>query len=489
MLEALRKQTKLIIWIIIGSFLATVFIAWGMHFAGGPGEKNYAAKIGSTKISNTELNNSLRQWSEEYRQTQGQLPDEKSYENTRKLILNNMIYTEVLYKAALKAGIKVSKVEIDEVVKLSDIFKNQETGQFDQARYMQGKKVLPKSWWTEQEKQAKRLLLIKKLESSIKTGAMVTDEEAKEYYKEKNMSIKISFVPVLFGSFGSVVVSEEELVKYYDEHKDEYEKPDQVKAEYLEIAKPSEQDIADSGARSTIIANLRSTMEKALEELNNGVSIKTVSSKYSIESAETPFIDRTKENNNPNVILFTRAAFTLSDPGELTNIIETENFYYIIKLIKRIDAYTPELTELRSKIEKEIRIEKQNELAKTKAQTISAKIRSGSNEYFSSIKTTPFFEIEEEIPGLGKQQEIKQAVFDLLKNQWSEPIKTENGYYVLKLDDIKIPDVKNISGDELVKLKDELAQVKQYQIAQQWFANLQKTSKIVNAIYPEEIKK
>jgi len=488
MLEALRKQTKLIIWIIIISFLATIFIAWGMHFTGTDGAKGYAAKIGNQKITTAELNNSLRQWSQEYRQNQGQMPDEKTYDNMRQLILNNMIYSQILYNAAVKAGIKASKQEVDEVVKISDIFKNPQTGQFDPARYMEGKRVLPKSWWIEQGKEAKRLLMIRKLETQIKTGAMASEEEVKGYYKEKNMSVRLSYYPILFESFSSVPVSEEEIVKYYEDQKDKYEKPDQVKVEYLEARKPSENDINDSSARSTIIAGLKTTMEKAFEDLDKGSSIRAVASKYSLESAETPFFDRTKTQDNADATIFSKAAFTLSDPGELTQIFETENFYYIIKLVKRIDAYTPELKELQSKIEKEIKSVKESELAKTKAEETLNKLKSGDKTASANIKTTVLFKIEDDIPGLGKQQELRQEVFNLLKNEWSAPIKTEKGFYLLRLDEVKVPEVKNLSAEELSKLKDELTQIKQYQISNQWFTDLKKASKIKNMLYTEDGK-
>lgn len=486
MLEALRKQTKLIIWIIIGSFLATIFIAWGMHFTGADGEKNYAAKIGNKKITYTELNNSLRQWAEEYRQAQGQMPDEKIYENMRQLILNNMIYSQILYSAALKAGIKASKQEIDEIVKVSDIFKNPQTGQFDASRYMEGKRVLPKSWWTAQEKEAKKLLMMRKLEAQIKTGAMASEDDAKEYYKEKNMSVRLSYCQILFENFSSVPVSQEEIVKYYEGHKDEYEKPDQVKVEYLEARKPTEQDISDSSARTVIITNLKTTMEKALEDLDKGLSINAVASKHSLESAETPFFDRTKTPDNEDQAIFVKGAFTLSDPGELTPIFETTNFYYIIKLVKRIDAYTPELKELQPKIEKEIKAAKESELAKAKAEDIFNKLKSGDKTVSANIRTTAFFKIDDDIPGLGKQQELKQEIFGLLKNEWSAPIKTEKGFYLLRMDALQVPEAKNLSAEKLSELKDELTQVKQYQISRQWFSDLQKANKIDNRLYNED---
>jgi len=257
MLEVLRKNVKLIIWIILASFLATIFIAWGMHFVGGRGEKNYVAKINGKKISNEEFYSVYQEWISRYKEMYGEALDDQMAENLRRLLLGNMIASELLYKEAAKAGIKVTKNEIEEVVKMSPIFKN-DRGEFDPGRYAQGKKVLPKTWWRAQEQETRKTLMAKKLEMQIKMSVKVTDEEVREYFKEKNMSLKISYLPVMLASFSSISISPQELRRFYDGHKEEYRKPDQVKVEYLAARKPREEDIPDSSTRETIIKNFSS---------------------------------------------------------------------------------------------------------------------------------------------------------------------------------------------------------------------------------------
>jgi peptidyl-prolyl cis-trans isomerase D len=485
MLEGLRKNRKIIIWVIVISFLATIFIAWGMHFMGGKNEKNYVAKINGKKISIGEFSSLYNEWLNRYKEMYGDALDDEMAENLRRMLLSNMIASELLYKEAVKEGIKVTKEEIEEIIKSAPIFKNS-SGQFDAGRYAQGKKVLPKSWWKAQEKESRMTLMAKKLEAQIKMSIKITGEEIREYSREKNMSLKISYLPIPRASFSSISVSQEELNKFYDEHKEEFRKPDQVKVEYLAARKPSENDVPDSGTRGIIIKNISMIMENALKDLDKGQDLKSVGKKYSLETGETPLFDKKQMATDPDFQVFTRAAFTLSDPGEIADITQSTNYYYIIKMIKRIDAYVPGLDEVKNTIEKNLKAEKQDTLAKAKAEEILKKLNAGGEKEFASgIKTTPFFSAEGEIPGFSGEKEIKGAVFELGKGKWSAPLKTNSGYCLIRLDERRIPNVTDTTQID-TQLKEELLQIRQYQALQEWFAALRKTAKIENVLYPEK---
>ena len=485
MLEGLRKHMKTIIWAIVGTFLALIFFGWGMQSQSLKGQKDYVAKINSKKITYAEFNELYRTWADKYRKTYGEAFDDKMSEELQKNLVKSLILNELLYQEANRNNLKIGRFELEETVKNLPIFRN-EQGQFDPRRYEEGKKVLPKSWWEGQQKEVERTLLSRKLELRIKNAVKVSDEDVISYNKEKNVLTKIDYIIVPRTSFSNASASEQELKTYYDKNSENYRKRDQVKVEYGAVRKPSENDMPDSGTRSLITGSLKKTMNQALQDLKAGKDMKSVGRKYSIETEETPFFERTWMMENPDFQIFTGAAFTLSDPGELTDIVESENYYYIIKLVKRIDAYVPGLEEIKGEIKKMVVSAKQEKLAKNKADEIYSKLSAGQEKNYSGmVKSTSFFKIEDEIPGLKKENQIKSEILRIESGKWSKPLQITDGYCLIKVSGRKMP-ARPLDEKQFSELKNELLQVRQYLMIQEWYKNLQDRSKIENILFPEK---
>jgi peptidyl-prolyl cis-trans isomerase D len=485
MLEGLRKHMKAIIWSIAGIFVALIFFGWSMQGAGIKGQKNYAAKVNNKKITYEEFNDLYKTWSEKYRKTYGDSFDDQMSEELRKNLIKGLILNELLYQEASRNGIKISKFELEETIKTLPIFYNEQK-QFDPQRYEQAKKVLPKSWWDAQTKEIERTLLSRKLELRIKSMVKVSDEDVRNYFKEKNVLTKINYIDIQHSSFNDVSATDQELKNYYEKNKDAFSKKDQVKTEYLAARKPSEKDLPDSATRSVITNNIKKAMENAFQDLKAGKDLRSTGKKYSFETEETPLFERTWNTENPDFQIFINAAFTLSDPGELTDIVESENYYYVIKLIKRVDAYVPPLEEIKEQIKKLIVSEKREKLAKDKAEDVYSKLMNGEEKNYSGIiKSTPLFKIEDEIPGLKKENQIKGDILKIEAGKWSKPLQITNGYCLIKVTERKMP--AGILGEkEFSELKNELMQLRQYLVVQEWYKNLQDKSKIENALFPEK---
>jgi len=486
MLEGLRRNMKTVIWFLIIVFGATIFIAWGLHFAGRGWIKDYVAKINTKKITYEEFTSLYRQWADRYRKIYGEEFDDEMAENLRRIILNNMIFDELAYQEAKKNKIRVTGYEIEEGLKTLSIFQN-EQGQFDPARYLQGKRVLPKNWWRAQAEEMKRTLMVRKLEMRIRDSIKVSEADLLNYYREKNASMRISYIPVERKSF-SIQISDTEVNKFYDANKEKYKKPDQVKVEYVAAPKPGEEDIPDSATRNGIINNLRATMEKAIKDLRAGKSMKEVGENYNLEYNVTPLFSKTYNIDNSDFQIFSQHAFTLSDPGELTEIIDSPKYYYILRLVQRIDAHIPTLEEIKNDLVKEILRKKQDEMAKKRAGEILERLRQGGEkDYASSIRTTAFFNVWKEIPGIKGNNELKKSILDLKIGEWSMPLKMEDGYCIVKVMERKVPaSIDSKDTETLQELRQELEQVLAYKVMQEWFRNLRAKARIENVLFPEE---
>jgi len=486
MLEGLRKNMKAIIWGIIVVFLATIAIAWGLQFSGRGGPKNYVAKINGKKVTYEDFNSVYSQWAERYRKTYSDDFDDAMAENLKRMILNNLVFNELMYQEALKNGMKTTGYEIDEALKSLQIFQN-ESGQFDPNRYMQGKKVLPNSWWKTQTLEMKKTLLARKLELAIRNTVKTSDEDLLGYYREQNAQVRMDYIYLDRKAF-PFQPSDQELQKFYEVNKEKYKKPEQVQVEYLAAPKPSEEDIPDSGIRNGIISNLKKTMENAYNEMDKDKKdMRETGNRYNLEYDKTPLFTRLQSLDNQDFQLFSQAAFMLSDPGELTDRLESEKFFYILRLVQRIEAHVPAIGEAGKEIKEEVVSVKQEEMAGNRAKEISAGLKTGGEKnYASGIKTTQLFRVTKEIPGIKGDAELKKSILNLKTGEWSGPLKTEEGYLLAKVVEKNVPQSIVVKDTEtLSELRQEVQNAREYQVLQEWFKNVRKRAKIENTLFPE----
>lgn len=478
MLEVLRRHMKTIIWAIVAVFIGGfVLLQLSTQRMNRNTEKSYAVKINNKKIGYDEFLNIYREYSEQYRKKYGAGFDEQMSDELKKNITNSLIFSELMYQEARKNKIEVTETEVEEAIR-AYYFQN------NPSHYEQAKKMLPKTWWSTQRNEMCKRLFARKLEFLIRNSVKISDEDLCSYYKKRKSSAKIRYIKVSNDSFKNVVLSDEEIAEYYDRHKSEYYKKDQVKTAFLAARKPSEEDIADSATRNKITANLKKTMDKALEEMEGGSSLNSVGKKYSLDIDETPLFERTQFMDNPDFQIFVAAAFTLSDPGEFTDVVESQNYFYIISMVKRIDAHTPLLKDIEKDLKKALLEAKRDELAKKEVSEIEAKIKSGGEKDLSSqIKTTPSFIMEDDIPGLKKDSHLKTEILRLKTGVWSKPLKISDGYCLIEVTERKIP--SKIDRKEVEGLNKELLQIRQYLMLEEWYKSLQDNAKIENNVLSE----
>jgi foldase protein PrsA len=189
------------------------------------------------------------------------------------------------------------------------------------------------------------------LQDAKKKNITVTDKEVEEEYnKEKQFNSKVTkeqirdylIIDKLFAEYTKdVKVTEEEMKKYYEEHKESFE-----------VAK----------ARHILVADEK-TAEDIYKRLMKGEDFAALAKEYSIDTA-------TKDNGGelgefPRGVMtpeFEDAAFSLK-PGEISKPVKTQYGYHIIQLesitLKPFD-------EVKAAIENYLLQDKKNEVIKNK---------------------------------------------------------------------------------------------------------------------------
>jgi len=152
---------------------------------------------------------------------------------------------------------------------------------------------------------------------------------------------------------------------------------------------------------------------------------------------------------------FASIAFNLS-VGEISDIQEFENGYYIIQLIDKIPPKIPEFTQVTEAVTADLFKEKQEEKAKADANSFLEALKSGksmdaeSKQFNLTPASTGFFKRSDSIPKIGPEREIAETAFQLSnEKKWAENvIKGAKGYYIIQLSGRKTPETENFNKEK-----------------------------------------
>ena len=132
-------------------------------------------------------------------------------------------------------------------------------------------------------------------------------------------------------------VNDHEIQKYYDEHKDEFHKNERkVSQIFIPTVNP---DMTPYNEKQKEEAKKKA--EEALQKINSGEEFSKVAKEYS-EDVQTKDLGGDlgyiKKDTTPKE--FDEVIFSL-EPGQVSDVFETEQGYYIVKLYEVIDEQIP----------------------------------------------------------------------------------------------------------------------------------------------------
>jgi len=227
--------------------------------------------------------------------------DDKQIFDLKREILNKMIEREVILQEAIRLGVEASSDEVESRVKslLTDY------SQKELDRTLERENVNFKGW----KLRVKEDLMIDKL-----------------IYQEINSKI---------------VVTDKEIQEYYNQHKEEFHQPDQIRALQIVVEKEEE-------------------AYKVLEELSSGKDFKKLAQEKSIspdalEGGDLGFFSKGEMPEE-----FDNTVFKLKK-GEISNIVITPYGFHIFKVIDKRKGGVKRLSSASEKIKKKLMMQKQNE--------------------------------------------------------------------------------------------------------------------------------
>jgi peptidyl-prolyl cis-trans isomerase C len=253
----------------------------------GANETELVAKVNGTEISRTAYERVVKN---EYgkRMQQGQFLDQNAVEQLKSDVLESMINQELIFQEGTRQGYTADQELIDQEYELVRAnFADQE--QFEQA--------LSQAGYTKQS-----------LKDEIRRNIIISK------YIEETVAPSVS-------------VSEQEMQEYYDEHPEVFTQPEQVKASHIIM---TVEDPEDEAAKKQALSRI-TEVQKRVEAGEDFAELarETSEGPSAARGGDLGFFQR-----GQMVKEFEEKAFSL-EPGEVSDIVETQYGYHIIKVMDR----------------------------------------------------------------------------------------------------------------------------------------------------------
>ena len=476
MLDLIRRKTKSPY--IQGTILIIilVFVFW-LPRAGRNGSQNSVATIDDDAISYKEFQQTYDRIISQYRdQFGGSLP--KGLIKTLKIkeqVVNQLIGQHLVRRAALESGLDVSKDEIRNTIQKMEAFRT--NGSFDIKRY---KQILSASRMSvsDFESSIRSDILNRKITDHLSRFAKISEAEISDMFNYEYGEVKLEYAVFDAAKYDKAVtvtdksltaffnekkdnyktppqvrlkylifpfdqsavnISDKAVEEYYQSHRDKYEQPEQRRARHI-LIRSSETDCKDT------IDKKHRQIEDILKKVRAGEDFAKLAKKYSEDGTASRGGDLGYFARGQMIKPFENAVFTLKK-GEISDVIKTRFGFHIIKLESIQPARTVPLTEARAGILAALRSEE----AKNNAFNLANKayegiILAGNMDKYAkankvTVQETDFFSRQHPPEQLAAYNTFLNTAFSLKNGELSSLIESDKGYGIIYVENMKNPKI------------------------------------------------
>jgi peptidyl-prolyl cis-trans isomerase D len=382
-------------------------------------------------------------------------------------VVNELVTETVVIQGAATEGVRVSDDELRSTVQ--QIREFHENGRFSRDEYL---KVLRRLRFDpgQFENEIRRQLVRRKMETLIKQGVKVSDEEIRQAYREQHERVRAAWAyadvkpvmaavqvaeedlepyvkahPARFSQPErrklqyvivnprnlAVTVSDAEAEAYYQEHAAEFEEPKRLRVAHVLVRVPP---VGGSDAENAAKAKVEDVIKRAkggedFAKLAREVSEDKASA---VQGGDLGFV-----GPGELVAPFEQAAFALNQ-GEISAPVRTPFGYHAIRVIEVKEGGKAALKEVASKIKETLRAQKSERAAQTRADEVRATLLS-AKEFPAEAKRLGL-EAQEATFGrgdalgeAGRDPQLDETLFGLAVGGVSTPIKTAGGFAIVKV--------------------------------------------------------
>ncbi len=512
MLDRMRRHKGWLKWslaLVVVCFVLLYIPSFLSDRAQGASNSAVVASVDGNEITVAEFRRIYNQQMRAYRQSYGANVDERLLKQLGidQRIVQQMVEDEAALIEAKRVGIQASDAEVRERILALPAF--QENGQFiGDERYRQLLRMqTPPMRPDEFEDEIRRGIIVEKLQAALTGWMTVSDAEVTQEFNRRNEKVKLAVVSFPADKFrASVTVSDADVAKYFEEHKDAYRVPEKRKIRFIAIDQEAlrakvnvtgqqieryyndniQQYSTPEQIRASHIllktegkddAAVKKEAEDLLAKIKAGADFAELAKEKSEDEASAKKGgDLDYFSKGQMVPEFDKVAFSLA-PGQISDVVKTQYGYHIIKVVDKKPAATKTLAEVRPQIEDQLRWEQAQAQAQKIADQVGSELKKPDDfarvaaAHSLTVSESGLFQQDEPIAGLGLAPSVSQQAFAMKEGEVSDAIRTPQGFafitvtgrqdpYVPKLDEVK------------TKVKDDLVKQRAIEAARQKAASL-----------------
>lgn len=479
MLDFLRKKAQSTLIQAVVVVIAVVFIFWGVGTNLG-GSRSSVATVNGTEIPDTDFSRAYSQALDGLQQQFGgkMPPGFANQLGIREQVLHRLIQAELLRQGGEEAGIKISELPVRERIAEMEVF--QENGKFSLQRYkdiLAQNRMTPGSF----EKGLKSDLSSERVQELVGNFAVISDNAAARWQAWTEEQIKLAYVKLEPAAFEAKVVADDKaLAAWFEKNKEKYRSEPKVRLKYLLFNQNDDEKevkVADEELKAKYEQDKESYRQpeqrharhilfrvekEAADEVKATQRKKAEEVMAKTKAAGADFAALAKEHSEDTsnkeqggdlgfftagrmVPAFDAAVFAMQ-PGEISEIVETEFGYHLIKLEEIRPENLRSFEQVKDSIAADLKRQQAKALSfKRAAAAYEAVMKAGSLDKYNEqeagkMQVTEPFSRSERPQGVPADPKFVEAAFGLKKGELSSIIELREGYAVLFADDVQEPE-------------------------------------------------
>ncbi len=509
MLQFFRKHARG--WFML-VFMAIIIFVFVLYFGTDRGSRaaDALASIDGVLISQSEYYNEYSKMMDMIKAQYGSAltADMIKQMDLKKSAYDNLINRQIIIAKAKDLKLQVSDDELRQMIMNMPAL--QTDGKFDSHKYQQ---LLRYNKLTAEDFEAgqKVNLAAGKIESIIREGIKVSDQEVLDLYALQNQKINLLFVQITgtdmarkvnptssdledylkknsnafripeqvkiqylyFGGemFSSGEISSSEIREYYNRHRENYKGKDGKPLE-LEQATPS---IIKEIKQGRGMQNAFTEAKKAHDTIYQEENFDKYAAKNNLKIQAFDFFPL---NNPPQVFASIKdlaQELTSLKRKDISKVLSTGNGYFLIRIDDKKTAYTPQLKTIENEVRQRYLKDEQDKMAAAEAMNLTQKLQKGEAleklalEKGFNIQETGLFQPGNAIPKLGSHSEAMEMLLSLsLSRPYPEkPLKINNSQVIFKLKEISALDMKDFESKKEIYRK-VATNLKREEIMKSW---------------------